>query len=138
MTYPTLTVNDIRQYARTYFQELLCCPMMEDEDSPKRLSPRGKRGLHEIRFRGTPQPEPGRPTKAQAVTCSLQVKTVSADSGDVLQVLSYTVVAFQCSATVGNSEPKDLFGLVKTHPRFDLCFDDTLYVRGDLPVFEPW
>ena len=136
MSYITINVNSIREFARTYFENVVGCPLAEDKDSPKRLPPRGKRGLYEIRFRGTLEPDPAQP--AESVTCSLQVKTVNEDSSEVLRVLAYTVVAFQCRATVGNSEPKHLFGLVKTYPGFDVQFDDMLHVRGDLPVFEPW
>ena len=138
MSYIMINVNSIRQFVKSYFEDVVGCPMVEDENSPKRLTPRGERGLHEIRFRGMPEPAPAQPDAPASVTCSLQVKTVSQDSCEVLRGLAYTVVAFQCRATVGDSEPKHLFGLVKTHPGFDIQFDDMLHVRGDLPVFEPW
>lgn len=134
----TVSVSSITQFAQRFFEDRVGHPL-EEEGSPEPLAPDSKgRGVYEIRFRGSPDPDADHLEDAEGVTCSLRVKTFPG-STDVLRICvpARTLAAFPCNTRVeskrehGRNE-KPMWAVVDARPEhpFDIRFACTFDLSG--------
>ena len=130
-------VNNFRTDAKRYFQGRLGLALIEEEDSPRRLpsitfdhgGETVTRGIFEIRFRDS----------AGQVTCSLLVRTLSAESEEVLTetILRTPPLLVRFKAIVVKQGKETNCEVVAQV--FDDCRVEFGCVTGGFPTeIEPW